>query len=86
MESAIVMVKNPGQSNWEGLGTHRFQVLPQIGERIDIDVEGTGYSYEVVAVHHPEEPATNAADVYAVRISTVTEAAMRLFEESPPAT
>ena len=38
MDSAIVIVKNPGENNWEGLGTHEFRVLPRRGERIDLDV------------------------------------------------
>lgn len=83
MPSAIVIVKNPGNDNWEGLGDHEFRVMPCKGERIDFnDPDGIGYSYEVVAVHHPLNPASTAGDVYAVRIGTVTDTVVRLFEES----
>lgn len=83
MPSAIVIVKTPGNDAWEGLGTHEFRVMPRKGERIDFDdPDGIGYSYEVVAVHHPQDPVTTAGDVYAVRIGTVTDTAVRLFEES----
>lgn len=83
MPSAIMIVKNPGNDNWEGLDEHEFRVMPRKGERIDFnDADGIGYSYEVVAVHHPLDPATTAGDVYAVRIGTVTDTSVRLFEKS----
>ncbi len=82
MVSAIVVVKDPGRDGWEGMGTRNFRVLPRVGERIDLDVDGIGYSYEVVAVHHPLAPADAAGDVYAVRLGTITDVVKRLFEES----
>lgn len=85
MVSAMVLVKNPGRNNWEGLGSHDFRVLPRVGERVDLDLSGIGYSYEVVAVHHPLEPADTAGDVYAVRLGTITDVVKGLFEESPSA-
>lgn len=85
MDPAIVIVKNPGRESWEGLGTHRFRVLPRVGERIDLDVDGIGYSYEVVAVHHPLEPADAAGDIFAVRIGTIPDVLTRLFRESQAA-
>ena len=85
MVSAMVMVKDPGRDNWEGLGSHDFLVLPRVDERIDLDVSGVGYSYKVVAVHHPLDPADAAGDIYAVRLGTIPDVVKRLFEESPDA-
>ena len=86
MISAVVIVKNPGKDNWEGLGTHEFRVLPRAGERVELNIEGIGYSYEVVAVHHPLDPSpTGGVDIYAVRIGTVTDVTIRLLEDSPTA-
>ncbi len=86
---AILIVKNPGADSWEGLGTHEFGVLPRVGEHISLDVNGWGYLYEVVAVHHPGEREGNristedyGVDIYAVRLGTNGEVVQRLFEES----
>jgi hypothetical protein len=78
---AIVMVKDPGQEHWRGLGRHEFITLPRVGERIDFDIEGTEYSYQVVAVHHTLDPASSAGDIYAIRLGTVAEVVQRLLEE-----
>lgn len=86
---AILIVKNPGAESWEGLGTHEFGVLPRVGECIGLDVNGWGYLYEVVAIHHPGERAANwtdaegyGVDIYAVRLGLVEDMVRRLFEES----
>ena len=82
MVSAILIVKNPGSNKWEGMGTHEFAVLPRVGDNIDLDIDGIGYSYGVVAVHHPGEPASTAGDIYAVRLGTTSDVVLGLFENS----
>ena len=54
MVSAILIVKNPDSTNWEPMGTHEFTVLPRVGEHISLDINGDGYLYGVVGVHHRE--------------------------------
>lgn len=85
MISALVIVKNPGNDKWEGLGDHEFEILPRVGERILTDIDGIGYVYEVVAIVHPFDPSGSIGDVYAVRIGTITDVNARLFRESPAA-
>lgn len=81
MVAAMVYGKNPGSDHWEGMDRHEFAVFPRLGERIDFVIDGTAYSYEVVAVHHSAAPAANlAGDVYVVQLGTVKEVVRRLFE------
>ena len=82
MVSAILIVKNPESTSWEPMGTHEFTVLPRVGEHISLDINGDGYLYGVVGVHHPGEPADSGVDIYAVRLGMVSDEVLRLFRES----
>jgi len=85
MVSAILMTKNPGQTNWRPLGTKNFHAVPRIGERIDLEFEDLGYSYEVVAIHHTTESAMILGIIYAVRLGRNSDVIVRLFEATPDA-
>jgi hypothetical protein len=79
---AILILKHGSSSAFEGEGRCQFRVLPRVGEHIDIDVEvegePVGYSYRVVAVHHPKTPASTAGDIYAVRDGVTSDLIRRL--------
>ncbi|MDQ3832798.1 MAG: hypothetical protein M3315_04015 [Actinomycetota bacterium] len=79
---AILIVKNPDSTRWEPMGTHEFTVLPRVGEHISLDINGDGYLYGVVGVHHPGEPADGGVDIYAVLLAMVSDEVLRLFRES----
>ena len=79
---AILIVKNPDSTRWEPMGTHEFTVLPRVGEHISLDINGDGYLYGVVGVHHPGEPADGGVDIYAVPLAMVSDEVLRLFRES----
>lgn len=76
---AMVMVKEPGATSWRGLGSKQFRVLPRVGDSIGMDVEGVGYLYQVVSVHHPIDLAATAGDVYAVRRGMLVDELGELF-------
>lgn len=81
---AMLMVKNPEAEHWEGCGQKEFQVLPRVGEHIEVTLEkeGIAYLYEVAAVHHPERPATSAVDIYGVRCGEKGQAVKNLYHET----
>ena len=79
---AILIMKNPDSTRWEPMGTHEFTVLPRVGEHISLDINGDGYLYGVVGVHHPGEPADGGVDIYAVLLAMVSDEVLRLFRES----
>ena len=74
----VLMAKHAGGKQWEGMGTTKFRVMPRMGENVVLDIDGVGHIYKVVAVHHPDQPATCAADIYIVHIGDLLEELKRL--------
>ncbi len=85
MVSAILLTKNPGQTNWRNMGIQNFHEVPRIGERIDLEIDDLAYSYEVVAIHHTTGSARPFGIIYAVRLGRNSDVIVRLFEASPDA-
>ncbi|CAM2005517.1 hypothetical protein [Acanthopleuribacter pedis] len=50
--TAFILVKNPGNSMWEGMGARDFATLPRHNELIELEVGERAYLYRVVAVVH----------------------------------
>lgn len=50
-----------------------FRASPRVGEIISHDEDGVGIAFEVVAVHHPLQPASAAGDIYVKRIGNLTD-------------
>ena len=72
------MVKQ-ADSNWTGLGTHRFRVAPRIGECITVnDENGIGQAYRVKAIAHPLEPVDTAGDLILEHVGTDVDWRMTL--------
>jgi hypothetical protein len=80
MVPVMLMLRHKQSATWDGHGRKEFAVLPRIGEQIEIGISETGYAYRVVMVRHPENPASCAADVYAVYESTTVDENIRLLQ------
>lgn len=52
MHEGLLIVKFPDKKEPDGLGTHRFRVIPRVGEYIEKEIEGKGVVFRVVAVIH----------------------------------
>jgi hypothetical protein len=63
MYSYITIVATPDGKK-QGLGQHKFQTPPRIGEFITLEENGIGFIYKVLAIIHPEEPTVNVGDLY----------------------
>ncbi len=69
----IVMVKL-STGKIEPLGSHEFAVPPRVGEFVTMnDEDGIGQAYQVAAVVHPLDPATDAGDLILKYFSTDVE-------------
>lgn len=70
---AMVMAVGGGREQPEGRGRYRFTVLPRVGEQIELMDGDQAYLFEVVAIHHPGEPASTAGDIYVRRLGPTAE-------------
>ena len=76
----VVIVREPGTSEWRDAGTHNLAVLPRIGERIEFQQEdGQTFLYRVVSVHHRPQPTEPAIDLLAVREGNTSEVMRRIW-------
>lgn len=58
---------------WKGFGSHEFSTPPRKGEYVSWDdEEGTGQTYEVIAVIHPLEPTATSGDLIVRYVSIHT--------------
>jgi hypothetical protein len=73
MVRTIVMVKMPGGQGWQDFGHVDFEVLPRIGEYIELLVTGAGkkneegepYLFTVVSIVHPSYQGKVAICIFA---------------------
>ena len=67
--NAFVLVKNPGNSMWEGVGAREFVTLPRNNELIELEIGERAYLYRVVAVvHGNRDRDINAGHIFAVQV------------------
>jgi hypothetical protein len=83
MIKAMVMLLQRDKDEIGGLGELQFLVMPRVGEHITRDVEGIGQIYQVIVIHHPDEPTfyfpdkptMNGAmgDIYVVHVGNLLD-------------
>jgi len=82
MHEVILISKNAEKDSWDGEGKKSFQVLPRVGEFIELEIDHIGYMYKVVAIIHPGEPDEYPVDIYVVKLGQSIDVLRDLFENS----
>ncbi|MDQ1276902.1 MAG: hypothetical protein QG641_3030 [Candidatus Poribacteria bacterium] len=78
MYSYITIAATPDGKK-QGLGRRKFQTPPRIGEFIELEENGMGFIYKVLAIIHPNEPIENVGDLYVTRIDETVDFLKNLY-------
>src|SRR6185437_3923937 len=69
--AAFVNVKDRQSGEWDEY-RREFEVLPRVGEHVEIDRNGMGIMTKVVMIAHANRPSENS-EVYAVEVGPTSE-------------
>ena len=67
-----LMIKRKGESGYNLHTEPHMHLLPRIGEKLELSIDGPGYVFEVVDVIHNWNAGANPAEIYAIEVDTTT--------------
>ncbi len=68
-----LMIKRKGETSFALHSEPVATYIPRIGEKVELNIDNTGYIFEITDIIYPLSELANVAEIYAVEVATTTE-------------
>ena len=65
-----LVISKTDDGEFDQLGTFKFVLTPRVGEHITVEFANGAHAFKVIAVLHPEKPASTAAELIVKYVDT----------------